>query len=356
MKEHRTPEKRHQSSNVVIALSPVLIAVIAALTWMILVPEAAAQPVDGLRGTLVVLNKRGHDASFVDLGSGELVATLPTGRGPHELAMTSDGFWAIGTDYSGGNSLTVFDVANLQVARTIDLSDYPNPHGILLSEDEQQVIVTSETSNTLLVIDFHSGEIDHVITTNQGGSHMVAVSEDSSVAYTSNMRSDSVSVIDLEAARFDRTFAVPARPEAITTNRAGTEVWVGSNDTGLVSLFDVESGERLAQWSGFGWPYRILLTHDERYAIIPDLGNDSLRFFDVNSKSELGRLDLPGMSPQGVVLHPNDRTLFLSLSGDNRVLVIDVTTREILGDYAAGSAPDGIAYSPLVLLKTIDRQ
>ena len=46
---------------------------------------------DGLQGTLIVLNKQGHDASFIDLGSGEIIATLPTGRGPHELVVTDDG-------------------------------------------------------------------------------------------------------------------------------------------------------------------------------------------------------------------------------------------------------------------------
>lgn len=98
---------------------------------------------DGLQGTLIVLNKQGHDASFIDLGSGEIIATLPTGRGPHELVVTDDGKWAIGTDYSGGNSLTVFDVENLSVARTIDLSDYPPPHGILFMPGQQEVIISS---------------------------------------------------------------------------------------------------------------------------------------------------------------------------------------------------------------------
>ena len=87
---------------------------------------ALAQPdISQLAGSLVVLNKQGHDASFIDLASGDLVATLPTGRGPHELIATSDGRWAIGTDYSGGNSLTVFELPNPVVRRTIDLSAAP---------------------------------------------------------------------------------------------------------------------------------------------------------------------------------------------------------------------------------------
>lgn len=314
-----------------------------------LLPLIAVAAEAELTGTLIVLNKQGHDANFIDVGSGTIKATLATGRGPHELIVTSDGRWAIGTDYAGGNSLTVFDVANLRVARTIDLGAYPRPHGILLLPGEQEVIVTAEGSRNLVIVDFHRGAIVRSIDTAPNAAHMVALSGDGSVAYTSNGATNSVSVIDVVAGQQVRTLAVPARPEAITTNRSGTEVWVGSNDDSVVTVIAVESGEVLAQWSGFEWPYRILLTRDERYAVIPDLGNERLRFFDVASKTELGAIDMRGMQPQGVVLYPDDRTVFLSLSGQDKVLAIDIESREILREFATGSAPDGIGWSPLVL-------
>ena len=116
-------------------------------------------------------------------------------------------------------------------------------------------------------------------------------------------------------------------------------------------MISVANGEISQQWSGFSWPYRILLTEDEQTAVMPDLGNGELRFFDVPSGEETGKLDLTGMQPQGVTLYPDDRTLFVSLSAQNRVLVVDVQTRKILGAYEAGRSPDGIAYSPLVLKK-----
>ena len=301
----------------------------------------------GLSGTVVVLNKQGHDASFIDLASGDIIATLPTGRGPHELVVTSEGRWAVGTDYSGGDSLTVFDVANLEVVRTIDLSEYPRPHGILLLPGEEEVIVTSEASRNLVIVDFLRGEVIRSIPTNQPGSHMVALSEDGARAYTSNGGGDSVSVIDVAGAGFVHTIAVPDRPEAITTNKAGDEIWVGSNDNEVVTVLSAETEDVIAQWDGFEWPYRILLTDDERYAIIPDLGRENIRFFDVESMTELDSIDLRGDRPEGVVLYPDDRTLFLALAGRNRVLVIDVESRAILGEYPTGSAPDGIGYSAL---------
>jgi len=308
-----------------------------------------AQVPEGYEGTLVVLNKNSHDATFIDLASGEIVATLPTGRGPHELIITSDGRWAIGTDYNGGNSLTVFDVPAAEVVRTIDLSDYQRPHGIVFLPGEEQVLVTSEGSRNLVVVDFHSGEIDTVIPTRPHSSHMVAIAADGETAFTVNGSSNSVSVVDMNSASLARDYPVPDRPEAINTNKSGSEIWVGSNDNEVVTVLDADTGTQLAQWDGFSWPYRVLFTDDERMVVMPDLGNESLRFFDAQGKQELDRMQLTGSRPQGVVLHPNDRTLFLSLSAEDRVAVIDIETREILGYYPTGSSPDGIGYSALVV-------
>ena len=59
--------------------------------------------------TLVVLNKAEATASLIDLASGEVRATLPTGVGPHEVAISPDGKLALVADYgqqTPGSSLT----------------------------------------------------------------------------------------------------------------------------------------------------------------------------------------------------------------------------------------------------------
>lgn len=306
---------------------------------------ALAQVPAGLSGTLIVLNKAGNDASFIDLATGDIVATLPTGTDPHELVVTSDGRRAIGTNFRGGNSLTVFDVANRTVARTIDLSDHPQPHGILLLPDQERVVVTTEGSNELVVVDFESGSIESAIDTGEPGSHMVALPADGARAYTTNMGSNNVSVIDLAEAATIGSFAVPQRPEAIGINRAGTEVWVGSNDEGTVTVIDPEDGSVLRQLSGFSWPYRILLTRDERHVVIPDARAEVVRVFDAASGEETGRIAFPGGGPQGVLLYPDDRTLFVALSRRGRVAVVDIDSMELLGEYTAGRGPDGLGYA-----------
>ena len=309
---------------------------------------ARAQDND-LAGTLIVLNKGANTASFIDLASGDTLATLPTGRNPHELVVTSDGRIAVATNYSGGNSLTVFDVENLRVARTIDLAAHPQPHGIRLMPGEETVIVTTEGSNETLVVEIGTGRIVEVIDTQMPGSHMVALPEHGRIAYTANTAGNSVSIIDIDSGSTTRTLAVPAQPEAIATNRAGSDIWVGSNAEGLVSVIDAETGSVRMQLTGFSWPYRIELSADERRVVIPDARRETLAIFDVASGEKLRERELSGAGPQGVAPYGDARTLFVALSRQSKVIAVDLETLQTLREYATGAGPDGIGYSPLEL-------
>src|SRR5687768_9192182 len=111
---------------------------------------AASAQVSGLGGTLIVTNKSPSTATIIDVGSGRTLATLPTGAGPHEVVVSPNGTWAIVTDYAGtpgnpGKSLTVINVPQLRVEKTIDLGTYTRPHGIMFLPGDSLVAVTSET-------------------------------------------------------------------------------------------------------------------------------------------------------------------------------------------------------------------
>src|SRR5471032_3058704 len=90
--------------------------------------RAAAQT-----GTLIVSNMNDNTATVLDVATGRVLATLSTGEGPHEVAASHDGRWAVVTNYGvrgkPGSTITVIDVDRAAVARTIDLHDYQRPHG-----------------------------------------------------------------------------------------------------------------------------------------------------------------------------------------------------------------------------------
>jgi YVTN family beta-propeller protein len=318
------------------------------LTTLAFAPASAQ--VAGLSGTLVVTNKSPSTATIIDVGSGRVLATIPTGQGPHEVAISSDGRFAVVTDYSGqpGRTLTVIDVPTLRVARTIDLGQYSRPHGIVFLPGDSLVAVTSESSQHVVVVNIVEGKVSKAIPTQGQGSHMVGTTADGARAYTGNMGSNTVSELDLRTGKFTRSWNVPETPEAINVSPDGREVWVGSNATGKVSVIGVGSTPiAVTAGEGFGWPYRVLFSPDGQIAMIPDLRAEELRFIERLSKRELTRLKFPGGGPQGITITPDGRYAFQSLSKEGRVAIIQTRAfpPHVAGYLNAGNTPDGVAYS-----------
>lgn len=323
--------------------------------FVLLAAPALAAQTPTIRGTLVVTNKTPATATIIDVASGRTLATLPTGNGPHEVVVSRDGSIAVVTDYGaqgpGGNTLTIIDVPALAVARTISLGEYRRPHGIVFLPGDSIVAVTSETNRAVLLVHVPSGTIRKAINTEQNGSHMVGVTADGARGFTGNIGSNTVSELDLRAGASVRRFDVPAQPEAINVTPDGREVWVGSNATGRVSAIDVATGAVTTAAEGLSWPYRVLFTPDASLVLLPDYRGETLRFVQRATRQELGRLSLAGAGPQGIVLTPDARYAFLSLSAQARVAIIDVARREVVGYVAAGQTPDGVAFTSRVVAR-----
>ena len=50
-------------------------------------------------GTIIVANMGDHTATLIDVATKRVVATLPTGQGAHEVAVSRDGRWAVVSNY-----------------------------------------------------------------------------------------------------------------------------------------------------------------------------------------------------------------------------------------------------------------
>lgn len=306
--------------------------------------------VSGLGGTLVVTNKAPSTATIIDVGSGRTLATLPTGAGPHEVVVSSNGAWAVVTDYAGtpgnpGKSLTVISIPQQRVEKTIDLGMYTRPHGIMFLPGDSLVAVTSEATGNVVIVNLARGTMRAIGTMGQG-SHMVGVSADGRWAVTGNMASHTVSLLDINAGAFVKSWPVPTTPEALNITADGKEIWVGSNQTGKLTVIDVASGSATTAAEGFGWPYRVAFTPGMNTVLVPDLRNEELRFFDRNARRERSRLALKDAGPQGIVFTPDGRYAFLSLSKQSRVAIVDVGRQMIVGYLPSGDTPDGVAYTP----------
>jgi YVTN family beta-propeller protein len=323
---------------------------------------AMAAP-DTPHGTIVASNMRDNTATIIDAASGRVLATLPTGEGPHEVATTHDGNWAVVSNYgvrgSPGNSITVIDLTRLVVARTIDLGDYKRPHGMAFFPGDTTLAVTSEVSGAVLLVDFRTGKVIGTVPTNGRASHMLAMSAAGDELFTTNIVDGSISRLDVSKRDTKNVIKVAKRVEGIAISPDGRQVWVGSNDDSIVVVVDARAGHAIDTLRGFGLPYRMAVSRDGRSAVVTDPVRGEVRIFDARPRrqrflitlprdSVVATAEVPGSpAPEGITLSPDSRWAFVTLQGRNLVAMIDLSRGEVVRYAPTGTWSDGVAFSTL---------
>ncbi|HEX5818054.1 MAG TPA: cytochrome D1 domain-containing protein [Gemmatimonadales bacterium] len=335
----------------------------AALLVLGLMASPSAPP--PATGTLVVLNKAEATASLIDVASGKVVATLPTGEGPHEAAASPDGRTVLvanyGTGPAAGRTLSVIDVPGLRVRRTIELPSGSRPHGVWFL-DGTKALVTAEGIGALLVVDVEKGTVLATIETGQRVSHMVAASPDGKRAYVANIGSGTMTAIDLVAGRVLAQVETGAGAEGIAVRPDGREIWVTNRSANTVSLIDAASLREVAELPSADFPIRVAFTPDGARALVSNAKSGDLALFDVAARREVARmkgdaatvaggnmLGAEGAVPVGILVDPTGARAYVAYTAADVVGVYDLATGSLATMLGAGREPDGMALSSVIL-------
>ena len=307
-----------------------------------LVRPAAAQP----SPTLLVLNKVANTLAFVDPATGKVLATVPTGDGPHEVV--TDAARAYVGNYGAqtpGSTLSVIDLASRKELRRVDLGPLRRPHGMVMAEG--MVYFTAETNRAVARYDPAADRVDWVMGTGQTGTHMIAAHGGGATLFTTNIGSDTVSVLTRGAGPLAwavSTIAVGKGPEALDLSPDGTELWVAHSRDGGVSVIDIAS-RTVAHTFDLRTKRsnRLKFTPDGALVLISDLDAGELVVVDARARVEVKRLPL-GRSPEGILVEPGGARAYVAVTGDNAVAVVDLKTLQVVGRIETGAGPDGMAW------------
>ena len=319
-------------------------ALLGALAILAVPVSAAAQRT----GNLLVANQEAANASLIDLRT-DSMRFIAVGVGPHEAMISPSGRTGVVTIYGqrpAGNELAVIDIVSGKVTRTISLGQYTRPHGVVfIPGSEGRVVVTSESTGNVVIVNLETGTIESVIPTEAQGSHMAAITADGKRVWTSNVGSGSVSEIDLVEKKFVRAIPVAPRVEGIAVTPDGSLVFAGSNTDGTVSIIDTGTGTIVGTLKGFKLPYRLAASADGRTAIVCDPEGGAISAIDVATRAVAWKLD--GLaSPRGVYIAPDGKTAFVTLADDPSVGLVDMATHTLVRTIPVGPSPDGVGYGP----------
>ena len=305
----------------------------------------AEEPPLGPEGPVLLIGNKGEDTvSFVDLGTGKELGRSPTGRMPHEIAISPDGRQAAVVAY-GGKTIDLFDVATRAKLKTIDLTPNEGPHGIAWLKDGR-IVVTTERSQSIAVVDPGAGTVTASIKTDQPGTHMVAVTADGTTAYTANIPAGTVSVIDLKGARKLRDIAVGGRPEGIALASDDLVLWVGDLEGSRVQAFDTATFEKLTEVKTGGVPIRVAASPDGKWIVTSNLGAGGLSIIDAATRQHVRDVAFSGQQEAGqvtILFSADGKRLYAAETGRDAIAEVDLATGEVLRRLPAGKNGDGLA-------------
>jgi YVTN family beta-propeller protein len=298
-------------------------------------------------GTLLIGNKGEDTVSFVDLATGRELGRAATGRMPHEIAISPDGRQAAVVAY-GGRSIDIFDIAARTRRQQIDLSPNEGPHGIAWLPDGR-ILVTTERSQSLAIVDMRAGGTVSAISTGQRGSHMVAVTPDGRRAFTANIPDGTVSVLDLAARHKIRDIQVGGNPEGIALTPDGRTLWVGDLQGARVQAFDADSYEKLAELPTGRAPIRVLASPDGRWIVTSNFATGTLTVIDARTRTVARELSVSGEQQAGqvtILFSADGRLLYVAETGRNTIAEVELASGTVRRRLPAGRNGDGLAIAP----------
>jgi YVTN family beta-propeller protein len=151
----------------------------------------------------------------------------------------------------------------------------------------------------------------------------------------------------------------PSFPYAVVAKSDGTRAYVASQRDGCVYVLDTTDPGHISLVSkipNLADPSALLLNKAQTLLYIANAGSDTISVVNVaNDQLQViatvllrpsNVINLPGVSPSGLALSPDEKTLFASLGDFNAAGIIDTGTNRLSGYIPVGWYPTALAATP----------
>lgn len=312
-------------------------------------------------GDLLVTHQSGDSVWRLSAQHGARSGEFRTGDSPHELAVSPDRHYAVASNYGGvrsGNTLSVLDLRGGKPTRTIDLGVHSAPHGLAFLPDGR-LLVTTEGSASLLMVDVEQLRVDRAIPLGDGIGHMVVLSPDGASAYVTKIARGTVSRVDLKSGVVQQERAAGKGAEGLALRPGAQELWIANRDENTITVHDPRTLVVKRRMSSRGFPLRIAFSADGKQAFVINASAGELLVLDAGTKLPLarvalGRAGLPdldtalgrGIFPLSIALDPQRPRAYVTLSGADRIAVIDTESWKVIDYWVTGREPGDIVWIP----------
>lgn len=225
---------------------------------------------------LVVINQPQRTLQRVDLPSGKVSFTARMGDRPHEVSIFPDGRFAVvpiygngavGRPGTDGASLELVELATGTVKAVALPGGGLRPHDARF-ESDGLLYVTAELREAVLVIDPKSLAVVAHIPTGRSQSHSLALSPDGRRAFTANVSTGSVSILDLRKRRLEGVVEAADMVQRITVSPNGRQVYTHDQRHPRIIVIDPNKRAVTRTYRLPGLAYVSAATSDGRHLIV----------------------------------------------------------------------------------------
>ena len=274
---------------------------------------------------------------LVEAATYKTLATLETGKNPHEVRVSPDHRHAY---VAAGKSITAVDLQKRQVKANFDLGTY-SAHDIRVSRDGRRIWAACAGAQSIVELDSDTGKILKTYPTEQQGSWFVEITPDEQKFYTPNLEGKSVSVIDRATSKV-KVIKFEHAVYGIDITPNGKQVWVSGGD---LAVIDTTSDEVVARIkTSEAETGRIKITSDGKRLVVAL--SKKLAVFDVATHRLISETELSA-TPKVLTVSADNRRALLTNPEDNSVSVVDIVSGKQVTTFKTGTRPDGIGWANL---------
>ncbi len=294
-----------------------------------------------------VPNRNSANVAIIDTDTDTLVATVPVGNVPHQVAV-SDTLGKMIASNTEDNTISIINLKTLKPEATIKLGN--EPEHMEISPNGAIAAVGNIGEGTVSLIDLKNDrEIKRIAGLHEP--HNMTFSPDGELLYVGNLGANFVSVIDVAQGKVideipvgdeQQLAALPGDEDDhqgvinVTRTVDGRLGFAAYGDGDVMAVIDLRTRKKLKTLKLGDLPWRAYTTADSRYMIVPNNGDQTVSIFStVSPFREVARLkgaeDMTGVNTGWF-----ESTAFVISRGEGKVVMLDLEKMKNAGEISFG--------------------
>jgi YVTN family beta-propeller protein len=310
-----------------------------------------------------VSNEISGTVSVIDVASRKVVHTIPVGKRPRGIRASSDGstiFVALsGSPIAGPgvdedtlppperryDGIGVIDLASGTLKET--LPSGTDPEQFAVSRDDKKLFIANEDAGQVSVLDLSARTIVKGIKVG-GEPEGVDLSPDGRFVYVTAEGDNQVTAIDTERLETAAVIKVGPRPRSTGFLPNAPLAYVSAENDGAVYLVDTathQTRQRIPLASDTLRPMGIVAAPDGRRVFVSTGRGKTVEAIDPSTNTVAASLEV-GERPWGLAVSPDGTLLFTANGPSNDVTIVDIAKWSIVAKVPVGDRPWGVVYVP----------